>query len=174
MISNDSEFWGARVAQSVKWLTIDFGSGHDLTVWEFEPRVGLHADNQVHGWPPNCHIHWVLFMSSPLCQWTMTALSSCSSCLCRFVFFTSLILVGFGVPSSFFILHTQSYHLYTHGQPSDEQSHPNLYIHLLSDNFHPSVPVYQQGRGGTSFSSPTPSPSHPSSPSQLAGSACTF
>ena len=30
---------GARVAQSVKRPTLDFGSGHDLTVCGFEPRV---------------------------------------------------------------------------------------------------------------------------------------
>ena len=33
--------WGTWVAQSVKRLTLDFGSGHNLTVHEFEPRVGL-------------------------------------------------------------------------------------------------------------------------------------
>ena len=27
------------MAQSVKHLALDFGSGHDLTVLEFEPRV---------------------------------------------------------------------------------------------------------------------------------------
>ena len=32
---------GAWVSQSVKGPTLDFGSGHDLTVCEFEPRVGL-------------------------------------------------------------------------------------------------------------------------------------
>ena len=31
------------MAQSVKHLTLDFGSGHDLTVREFKPHVGLHA-----------------------------------------------------------------------------------------------------------------------------------
>ena len=34
---------GTRVAQSVKRPTLDFGSGHDLTVHDFEPHVGLHA-----------------------------------------------------------------------------------------------------------------------------------
>ena len=33
------------VAQSVERLTLDFGSGHDLTVREFEPRFGLCADS---------------------------------------------------------------------------------------------------------------------------------
>ena len=28
------------MAQSVKRPTLDFGSGHDLTVCEFEPRIG--------------------------------------------------------------------------------------------------------------------------------------
>ena len=32
---------GAWVAQSVKGLTPDFGSGHDLTVCDIEPRIGL-------------------------------------------------------------------------------------------------------------------------------------
>ena len=33
--------WGAWVAQSVKRLTLDFSSGHDLTVSEFEPYIRL-------------------------------------------------------------------------------------------------------------------------------------
>ena len=32
---------GTWVAQSVKHSTLDFGSGHDLTVGKFEPHVGL-------------------------------------------------------------------------------------------------------------------------------------
>ena len=32
------------MAQSVKSLALGFGSGHDLTVGEIEPRDGLHAD----------------------------------------------------------------------------------------------------------------------------------
>ena len=36
---------GSQVAQSVKRLTLDFGSGCDLTVCEFEPHTGLCADN---------------------------------------------------------------------------------------------------------------------------------
>ena len=31
---------GARVAQSVKRLTLDFGSGHDLTVVRSSPMLG--------------------------------------------------------------------------------------------------------------------------------------
>ena len=42
--------WGLRVAQSVKRLTLDLGSGHDLTVREFEPRVGLCADSAEPAW----------------------------------------------------------------------------------------------------------------------------
>ena len=34
---------GVWVAQSVKRLTLGFGSSHDCTVREFEPHVGLHA-----------------------------------------------------------------------------------------------------------------------------------
>ena len=33
------------MAQSVKRLTPGLGSGHDLMVCEFEPRVGLFADS---------------------------------------------------------------------------------------------------------------------------------
>ena len=35
----------AWVVQSVKRLTLDFGSGHDLSVCEFEPCIGLCADS---------------------------------------------------------------------------------------------------------------------------------
>ena len=42
--------WGTCVAQSVKRLTLDFGSGHDLTVCEFEPCIGLCADSAEPGW----------------------------------------------------------------------------------------------------------------------------
>ena len=40
---------GAWVAQSVEHPTLDFGSGHDLMVCEFEPRVGLCADSSEPG-----------------------------------------------------------------------------------------------------------------------------
>ena len=36
---------GAWVAQLVKHTTLDFGSGHDLTAREFEPRIGLCVDS---------------------------------------------------------------------------------------------------------------------------------
>ena len=42
--------WGAWVAQSVKRLTFDFGSGHDLTVCEIGPHIGLRADNTETAW----------------------------------------------------------------------------------------------------------------------------
>ena len=42
--------WGAWVAQSVERPTLDFGSGRDLTVCEFEPRVGLCADSVERAW----------------------------------------------------------------------------------------------------------------------------
>ena len=38
------------MAQSVKPLTLDFGSGHDLTVGEFEARLGLCADSAEPAW----------------------------------------------------------------------------------------------------------------------------
>ena len=36
--------------QSVKHLTLGFRSGHDLTVCEFKPSVGLHTDNSKPAW----------------------------------------------------------------------------------------------------------------------------
>ena len=41
---------GAWVAQSVKRLTLDFSSGHDLTVRVFEPLMGLRADGEEPAW----------------------------------------------------------------------------------------------------------------------------
>ena len=38
------------MAQSVQLPTLDFGSGHDLTVHEMEPQAGLHADNKESAW----------------------------------------------------------------------------------------------------------------------------
>ena len=40
------KYRGAWVAQSVKHLTLDFGSGHDLAIWEFKPRIGICADGE--------------------------------------------------------------------------------------------------------------------------------
>ena len=33
--------WGSWVAPSFECLTLEFGSGHDLEVHEFEPQVGF-------------------------------------------------------------------------------------------------------------------------------------
>ena len=41
---------GAWVAQSVKHLTLAFSSGHDLTVGEFKPYVGLYAASREPAW----------------------------------------------------------------------------------------------------------------------------
>ena len=38
------------MAQSVKCPTLDLGSGHDLTVREFKPRIGLCADGAESAW----------------------------------------------------------------------------------------------------------------------------
>ena len=41
---------GIWVAPSVKHVTLDLGSGHDLTVGEFRPRVWLHGDSTEPAW----------------------------------------------------------------------------------------------------------------------------
>ena len=41
---------GAGVAQWIKYLSLDFGSGHDLAVCEFEPHIGLCADDAEPTW----------------------------------------------------------------------------------------------------------------------------
>ena len=38
------------MAQWVKHPTVDFGSGHDLTVREFKPHIGLCADRAESAW----------------------------------------------------------------------------------------------------------------------------
>ena len=38
------------MAQPAKHLTLGFGSGHDLTVCEFESHVGLYADSAEPAW----------------------------------------------------------------------------------------------------------------------------
>ena len=38
------------MVQSVKHLALDFSSGHDLTVCEFEPHMGLCADSSEPAW----------------------------------------------------------------------------------------------------------------------------
>ena len=42
--------WGTWVAQSVKHLTSDFGSGHDLTIRGIELHVGLCTDSVEPAW----------------------------------------------------------------------------------------------------------------------------
>ena len=42
--------WCTRVAQAVKHLAFDFGSGHDLTVCEFKPHVSFWADSAEPAW----------------------------------------------------------------------------------------------------------------------------
>ena len=39
-----------RLGGSVKRQTLDFGSGHDLTVCEIEPHIGLCADSVEPAW----------------------------------------------------------------------------------------------------------------------------
>ena len=38
------------MAQSVQRLTLGFGSGHDLTVLEFQPHIGICADSLEPAW----------------------------------------------------------------------------------------------------------------------------
>ena len=45
-----SKAQGAWVVQLVEHLTLDFGSGHDLTVCELEPHIGLQADSAESAW----------------------------------------------------------------------------------------------------------------------------
>ena len=65
-------FRDAWVAQSVKCLPLGFGSGHDLTVCEFEPHVGLCAD----GSEPGSCFGFCVSLSLPLPH-------SCSVCFSR-------------------------------------------------------------------------------------------
>ena len=41
----ERKYRAAWVAQLVKHPILGFSSGHDLTVCEFESRIGLHADS---------------------------------------------------------------------------------------------------------------------------------
>ena len=45
-----SKAGGTWVAQSVKHLTLDFGSGHDLMVYDIKPHIGLCADSVEPAW----------------------------------------------------------------------------------------------------------------------------
>ena len=42
--------WGTRVAQLVADLTLNFGSGHNLTVYGIKPHIGLCADGADPAW----------------------------------------------------------------------------------------------------------------------------
>ena len=42
--------WGAWVAQSVKYLTLDFASGNDLKVYGIEPLIRLCVDGVEPAW----------------------------------------------------------------------------------------------------------------------------
>ena len=44
------ELWGTWVAHLVKHPTLDFGSGHDLAVHEFKPRLRLRTDRVQPAW----------------------------------------------------------------------------------------------------------------------------
>ena len=50
MAINFNNYWGTWVAQSVKSLALDFGSGHDLMVRGFEPHVRLCAGSAESTW----------------------------------------------------------------------------------------------------------------------------
>ena len=43
---------GSWLAQLVKHLTLDRGSGPDLTVQGFRPCIGLRVDSTEHAWDP--------------------------------------------------------------------------------------------------------------------------
>ena len=43
-------FLGAWVAQLAEWPTLDFSSGHDLTVHETKPHIGLDTDSTELTW----------------------------------------------------------------------------------------------------------------------------
>ena len=45
-LNKEREALGHLVAQSIKYLTLAFGSGHDPTIRRFEPHIRLHADSE--------------------------------------------------------------------------------------------------------------------------------
>ena len=59
--------WGTWVAQSVECLTLDLSSGHDLTLREVEPCIGLCPDGTEPAWdsvsPSLCPFLLVLSLS---------------------------------------------------------------------------------------------------------------
>ena len=66
---------GAWTAQSVKRLTLDVGSGHDVIVPEVDPRIGHHAYGTEPAWDPLC-VSLSLSFSAPLLM--------CSACTLAF------------------------------------------------------------------------------------------
>ena len=60
-----------RLGGSVGWAS-DFGSGHDLTVREFEPSIGLCADSSE---PGACFGFCVSSLSAPPCMHSLCSLS---------------------------------------------------------------------------------------------------
>ena len=59
------EVGGTWVAQSVKHQTLDFHSGHNLTVCEFKPCIGLHVGSAEHVWD-SLSLSLSLSLSAPL------------------------------------------------------------------------------------------------------------
>ena len=53
---------GGRVSGWLSWLSVDFSSGHDLELHEFEPHIGLCADS----WDPGACFRLCLPLSLPL------------------------------------------------------------------------------------------------------------
>ena len=53
------------MAQSVKCLTLDFGSGHDFTVWEMEPSITLRTDRAEPVWDSLFSLSLSLSLSAP-------------------------------------------------------------------------------------------------------------
>ena len=62
-LKNVPQRGGAWVAQSVKRLTLDLSSGHDLTVCGFEPHIGFCADGTEPAWNSFC-----LSLPYPTCE----------------------------------------------------------------------------------------------------------
>ena len=65
--------WGAWVAQSVKHLTLDLGSGHDLTIREVKPHIGLCADSAGPAWDS---LSLSLSLPFPVCTPPLSLLSN--------------------------------------------------------------------------------------------------
>ena len=59
---------GSRVAQSVKHLTLDLGSGHGLAVRGFKAHIGLSVDGAEAAWGPVSPSLW----PSPACALSLS------------------------------------------------------------------------------------------------------